>query len=190
MGLVEIFITLVLLLLEGVPGEFVLLNVQHQNQLENMCVPTCASMVLDYYGELVSPERLRTLSIYDSYTFAGLYYQDLINGLNKLGYAWEIRVIPYGKKFDKTFYSALKEIEKALDNHHPVIISTTSPPIGHSVLVVGYFQSKKLFFINDPAKIGIVDQVISIKTLKRIWHEEMSAYRAWILTQPKAIRPN
>lgn len=142
---------------------FVLLKVPHLAQGKNLCAPASASMVLQYYGQSVSQEKVKELanSVTKNPDFAGTYYIDIVNGLKKIGVEWTHREY---KADAAGFEAGMNDLIKSLDAGRPVIIDTQIPPDGHTLVVNGYDQRRKL--------ISLVDPLIPAPGLRQIGYEE------------------
>ncbi len=166
----------------NVQGQRAILSMRHQKQEHNMCVPTAASIVIDYYGGSVSPKEIKKLSIQPNNNFAGTYYSDLVKGIRTIGYVWTIREYPVN---DSAFEIGFSEIRHELDKGHPVIVSTSAPPIGHTMVIAGYDNVRKEVYLIDPNRPQPGKRTLTFSEFKNIWHEDISDGRGIILTNPK-----
>ena len=148
--------------------DYVFLNITHLRQGKNLCAPTSASMALLHFGERVAPERIKSLanSVTTKPDFAGTYFEDIVNGLKKIGATWDLR---YFKTNQEGFEAGLKEITSSLDEGCPVIVDMNVPPDGHTVLVNGYDPNRQL--------ISIVDPLIPAPGLRQLTYREFEV--AW-----------
>ncbi len=163
-------------------GEYQNIKVGYQHQGYNMCVPTSTAIVLSYYGEKISPEKIKALSTPDTSTFAGTFLSDLVKGVKKLGYLWQVRTFSMDSLgFERGF----AEIKAALDDGHPILLSTSLPPIGHTMVMVGYDTLHKQIFLMDPNSAFPGNRTISFTVFHKLWHEDIAKVRAFVLTQPK-----
>jgi len=167
----------------SIRGEYQYIQIQHIRQGYNLCVPTAASMVLQYYGDTISPTKLKELSTPKGSTFSGTYLKDLVTGVKTLGYSWEERVF---RMDDSSFAMGFAEIRSALDQGHPILLSTSSPPIGHTMVMVGYDVFRREIFLVDPNRDAPCKRTMSFYTFKSIWHEDIANVRAFVLTRPKS----
>lgn len=139
-------------------------------------------MVLGYYGDTISPVKLKELSTPKGSKFEGTYLNDIVAGVKTLGYNWEVRAFPAD---DSGFVKGFAEIRSALDEGHPVLLSNSSPPIGHTMVMVGYDVYRREVFLVDPNREAPGRRTISYDTFKSIWHEDIAKARAFVLTRPK-----
>ena len=172
--------TIILLFLlnscSSVPQQ-VLLQVPHKTQTGYLCVPTSASMVLLYYGEDKTPEYLKVLAG-KSKDFQGTYYVDMIAGLKKIGYSWKSK----GFNLDHAgFEAGILEIKHDLADGRPVLISSSSPPVGHTMVIIGYDDVKKNVSLMDPAKEDPGLRILSFESLEQIWHDDFQHNDRWLL---------
>ncbi len=167
---------------ENVRGQHILLSLDHQRQDYNMCVPTAASIVIDYYGEQISPIEIKKLATPPNSDFAGTYYSDLVKGVKALGYEWTVMIYTTD---DSGFETGFAEIRSELDMGHPVIVSTSDPPIGHTMVMVGYDTLRKEVSFTDPNRPAPGKRTLTYSEFKNIWHENISNLRAFIQTNPK-----
>jgi hypothetical protein len=99
-----------------------------------------------------------------------------------LGYNWEVKTF---SPDDSGFLAGFAEIMSALDAGHPILLSTSSPPIGHTMVMVGYDIYRREIFLIDPNREAPGKRTISFDTFKTIWHEDIAKARAFVLTRPK-----
>jgi hypothetical protein len=166
----------------GIRGEYQYIRVAYQQQVHNLCVPTSASMVLHFYGDTISPATLKAISTPKGSTFEGTYLADLVAGVKTLGYNWEVKTF---SPDDSGFLAGFAEIMSALDAGHPILLSTSSPPIGNTMVMVGYDIYRREIFLIDPNREAPGKRTISFDTFKTIWHEDIAKARAFVLTRPK-----
>jgi len=158
------------------------LRIPHMRQEQNLCVPTSAAMVLAYYGDDITPRQLKELAGYRE-DFEGTYFSDMIAGLEKIGYKWQAK----GFDLDHAgFEIGMQEIIRNIVDKRPVLVSTSSDEIGHTMVVVGYDNVRKVVELMDPASTG--SRTISYEKFESVWHE-VTAFKnsnRWILvTWPK-----
>ncbi|HEY6170994.1 MAG TPA: C39 family peptidase [Candidatus Kapabacteria bacterium] len=168
-----------------VQGEYAYIQVIHKEQAVNMCVPTSASMILAYYGDKdISPQSLKQLSTPINSDFDGTYLRDLINGVRSLGYNWELRVFPVDSI---GFENGFREIRQTLDNGNPILLSTSFPPIGHTLVMVGYDTIRREIFLVDPGIEAPGRRTLTYTKFNTIWHDDIADCRAFVLTKPKSV---
>jgi uncharacterized protein YvpB len=145
----------------------------HQRQEPNLCVPTSASMVLRYYGSSASPREIKTLSRglpfdpskpFNDYTMT--YFKDLIQGVGRLGYTWQLR--GYANT-DAGVASGLSDIRQAIDRGNPVLIDTTLYG-GHTFAVTGYDESNQTLYGIDPNISSDLMRVLRYSDVAKIWN--------------------
>jgi hypothetical protein len=169
---------LLLFLLDGCSSypQKVFLSVPHKTQTADLCVPTSASMVLSFYGEEESPQYLKELAGYRA-DFEGTYYVDMSAGLQKIGYEWKSK----GFVLDHTgFERGIKEIKGDLADGRPVLISTSSPPIGHTMVVTSYDDAARNVCLMDPARSPGM-RIMTYEDLEKIRHDDFQHNDRWLL---------
>jgi len=138
--------------------------------------PTSAAMALSYLGA-IRPHPLRSslpvphdnlfgyyvwapYSSFTGFKFARVQYDPLLRPsyggfghCTDAGLTSSLRVLDYITQhgFGSTFYATITfdEIKAALDQNHPVILSTLLTPVGNQIVVRGYTCDHKLI-VNDP----------------------------------------
>jgi Peptidase_C39 like family len=161
-------------------GQSAWIPVSHQHQETNLCVPTSASIILNYFGQRVSPREIKELSMGRQYSpdqpfddFTLTLFRDLISGLHTIGYSW--------KEFDypddpKGLRQGLAAIEHSLDAGIPVMIDSTPirgprfPVEGHTFVVAGYSVPQQVLYAVDPNRPAPGTRVISFQELESIWN--------------------
>ncbi|MDP4198228.1 MAG: C39 family peptidase [Bacteroidota bacterium] len=160
------------------------LTIPYQPQTKsNYCVPACASMVLEYYGDHYSQDTVKALAKSKS-DFTGTYYADLVQGLKSIGYRWEIKTFSLDHL---GFEQGLNAIRVALQQHRPVLISTSSPPIGHTKIVCGYNDRLQMVELVDPLWPPPGEGSMSYRQLEDIWHDDFQhTCRSILVTAPRS----
>jgi Peptidase_C39 like family len=125
----------------------VTLDVDHHRQDPCQCVPTCGAIALAYYGERVSPARIRTLGAAADSRYSGMNFDELVRGTTALGYAWFTSFYPVTRS---GFATGLCDIVRSLRQRRPVVVSIDTPPSGHAVLVHGYDAERRVVCYTDP----------------------------------------
>ena len=66
-------------------GQSAWISVHHRSQERNLCVPTSASIILDYFGDAISPREIKALALNKRYVpgeeftdFSITMFRDLI----------------------------------------------------------------------------------------------------------------
>jgi hypothetical protein len=142
-------------------------------------------MVLAYYGQYESPYYLKDLAGHRK-NFSGTYYSDLVAGLRKIGFHWKMK----GYSLDHTgFERGMNEIRRDLADNRPVLISTSMPPIGHTMVVIGYDDVERTASLMDPAKFDPGLRILSFEKLEEIWHDDSQHNDRWLLvTWPRETK--
>lgn len=164
----------------NVAGRSAWLPLRHQLQETNLCVPTSASIILDYFGRQVSPREIKELSMGRHYSpdkpfkdFTITLFSDLIWGLHGIGYSWKEKDYPDNLN---GLQQGLTEIEHSLDAGIPVMIDTTpvrghtSSVAGHTFVVAGYSVSQQVFYVVDPNLPAPGTRVVAFQELESIWN--------------------
>jgi hypothetical protein len=158
-------------------GESAWIELKHQRQERNLCVPTSASIVLSYFGDDVSPRELKALSERKSYDpearftdFTRMMFQDLIAGLERRGYRWRLESF---ENTDEGFWSGLRVTTESLDEHVPVIIATTTRRVGHAIVIAGYSRPLQTIYAVDPNIEAPGIRLIKFSELQAIWHSNV-----------------
>lgn len=168
-----------------VQGEYAYIQVMHKKQGPKMCVPTSASMILAYYGDKnITPQTLKQLSTPINSDFEGTYLRDLINGVKSFGYDWELRVFPVDSA---GFENGFREIRQTLDRGNPILLSTSFPPVGHTLVMVGYDTTRKEVFLVDPDMEAPGRRTLTYAKFKMMWHDDIADCRAFVLTSQKSV---
>jgi hypothetical protein len=83
----------------SVAGQSAWIPLHFQHQETNLCVPTSASIILDYFGDEISPREIKELSLGKRYSpdkpfndFTITLFRDLNDGLKRRGYAWREKI--------------------------------------------------------------------------------------------------
>ncbi|HEV2469913.1 MAG TPA: C39 family peptidase [Candidatus Sulfotelmatobacter sp.] len=164
----------------NVAGQSAWISLRHQAQETNLCVPTSASIILDYFGDQVSPREIKELSMGRRYSpdkpfndFSITLFRDLISGLDRIGYSWKER--DYADD-PKGMRRGIADIEHSLDGGLPVMIDTTpvrqhtSNGGGHTFVVAGYSVSQQAVYVVDPNVPAPGTRVIAFRELESIWN--------------------
>jgi len=172
------------------PGVSAYIELSHQQQETNLCVPTSASMVLQRTGTTISPREIKVLSSnkrlrhhqeFDDFT--PTMFVDLIAGLSKIGVRWEQRTY---RNHKHGFRDGLKDLKAALDGGSPAL-ADTSLYGGHTFAVVGYDEAKRQVIAVDPAIPAPGLRVISYDDFEDIWNSRGVGFngRGAVFTSPK-----
>lgn len=166
----------------------VLSDIQYYKQStgSNLCVPTCAAMVLRWYGDLKTPVELKELSTPPDSDFAGTYFHDMVKGVAKLGYDWSLKSYP---TTDRGFEDGFRDIQQCIVNRCPVLVDLHIPPIGHTVLIVGFNPKTKEVIFLDPLLDHPGVKISSYDTFKEEWRSVISDNRGAIYTKPQEAPP-
>jgi Peptidase_C39 like family len=155
------------------PTQSAWIPLNHQLQERNLCVPTSASIILDYFGDSISPRKIKALSLHKQYTpgdrftdFSITFFRDLIVGLAGVGYDWNEKSYPNNHE---GFERGLGEIERSLDAAVPVMIDTSHYG-GHTFVVAGYSVPDRKLFIVDPGAPPPGMRAAAFKDIEHIWN--------------------
>jgi uncharacterized protein YvpB len=163
------------------------LPVAQIRQETNLCVPTSASMVLDYYGYTYSPREIKVWSRGQEFEpgqafndFTITYFSDLISGMRVHQIAWTAASF---SNDDSGFENGIREIEKQIDEGKPVLVDT-SLYTGHTFVVDGYDLAKDVLIIADPFIDAPGIREISLEDFSVLWNSTKvgSNIRAAIFT--------
>ena len=168
------------------------LDVDHIGQEAMMAVPTAASMILHYYGDPRPPRELKSISAGKSYDealpfndFTVTMYDDLLRGMDRLGYGWTER------RFAATrtgLEEGLRAITESLADGRPVL-ADVSVPEGHAFVIRGFDAETRELHIVDPKAPAPGRYTMTYAAFGEVWNE--SAYgrsgRYLILTRPRNV---
>jgi hypothetical protein len=164
----------------NVPGQSAWIPLRYQAQETNLCVPTSASIILDYFGQQLSPREIKELSMgrqyspgepFNDFTLTRLH--DLVSGLHTIGYSW--KVIDYPDD-PKGLQRGLAAIEHSLDAGIPVMIDTTPiqgpgfPVEGHTFVIAGYSVAQQALYAVDPNRPAPGKRMVSFQEFESIWN--------------------
>jgi uncharacterized protein YvpB len=154
----------------NIKSQSIYCEVNHIPQYSNLCVGASAQMVLAYYGENIDQKDIKrhadgiNYKDNDKRLYKAIFFIKLIKALKDFGIQWEEESYP--------MYSGdqgLDFIINEIRNKRPVLIDTTLYR-GHTVVVNGYCENKKLFIITDPNIKSPGIRIISYQNLRRIWN--------------------
>jgi hypothetical protein len=164
----------------NIAGQSAWIPLRHQEQEENLCVPTSASIILDYFGQQVSPREIKELALGKRYApdrpfhdFSITLFRDLISGLHRIGYSW--KEIDYPDNV-KGLRRGMADMERSLDAGMPVMIDTTpvrgngAAIAGHTFVIAGYSEAQHAVYAVDPNLLAPGTRVVSFEELERIWN--------------------
>lgn len=166
------------------------IELNHQLQERNLCVPTSASIVLQYFGQTATPRELKVLSRGKKYDpnkrfkdFTLTMFNDLIGGISTLGISWKQMNWANNKAGAEL---GLAEIRQEIDKSNPVLIDTNLYG-GHTFIVNGYDENARYLIIMDPNIPAPGIRVISYKDIEKIWNSRGVGYngRGAVFTEPK-----
>jgi Peptidase_C39 like family len=161
---------------------------RHQRQERNLCVPTSASIILDYFGHSVSPREIKALALNKSYApgdgftdFSDTLFRDLIAGLARRGYDWREKTYVNDSR---GFKRGLADIERSLDDGVPVMIDTTLHD-GHTFVVAGYSVPDRDIFVVDPFEAAPGVRAVGIRELQGIWNSRATGFNGRAAVFPR-----
>ena len=140
----------------SIPREYIKLDLNHITQERNLCVPTCASMMLAKFGWNYPPRQLKLMTLNKSYygprtpfsDFTTMKFVDLINALRaKAKINWHERLYSETRQ---GFQNGLNDIKISLRKGYPVMIGLDVSKEGHAVVVCGVDEKNKRLIVNDP----------------------------------------
>jgi hypothetical protein len=175
----------------NIPGQSAWIPLHHQRQETNLCVPTSASIILDYFGDSISPREINELSLGHRYApdkpfedFTVTLFRDLDSGLARRGYHWKEKdYVNDGSGLKK----GLLDVERSLDAQIPVMIDTTTDA-GHTVVVAGYSISDQLLIAVDPNERSPGIRIIGFQELGSIWNSRSVGFGARAAVFPQRRR--
>lgn len=166
------------------------LAVDHIGQEAMMAVPTAASMILHYYGDPRPPREVKSVAAGRTYDealpfndFTVTLYDDLLRGMDQLGYGWtERRYAQTQAGLDE----GLRAITESLADGRPVL-ADVSVPHGHAFVIRGFDAATRELHIVDPKAPAPGRATMTYAAFGEIWNE--SAYgrsgRYLILTRAR-----
>ena len=160
----------------------VFLELKHQRQDVNLCVPTSASMILAYYRDDWDPKYLKSIATPPDSTFPGTYGRDMVSGMRKLGYRWEEGCFSTGSF---GFQRGLPELKRSVFDRRPVMVGLYDPPVGHYVVLVGFDDAKRELTFMDPGQPYPGLRTMSEEEFRSVWRENIVNYRCAIFTRPR-----
>jgi len=139
-------------------------------------------MILAYYGDRRDPAYLKSLAALPGSEFPGTYYKDMVAGLGKIGYRWQEECFPVDAD---GFATGLHKLKRSVLEDHPVIVSLFDPPIGHTVVLVGFDEASQELTFLDPNETAPGLRTIPVEELRVFWREHAIKYRCAVFTSPK-----
>jgi hypothetical protein len=162
------------------------INIVHQKQERNLCVPTSASMMLSKFGWNYPPRQIKLASLnmpyYGSNTpfnhWTGMSTLELMNGIRYIGITtWRTEFFLLSD-----FDNALKEIKSSVSSGYPVMILVTIANVGHALVVSGYDDTTQKIKVNDPAMKFPGITYYSYSQLKTVWSNRFARRGAVFMT--------
>lgn len=138
------------------PNEYIKINLNHITQERNLCVPTCASMMLFKFGWNYTPRQLKLMTLNKPYygpaapfsDYTGMKFSELISALrSKAGIRWTEKLYP--GTYDG-YLKGLNDIKNSLRRGYPVMIGLYYGTYGHVVTVCGFDEKNKTIIVNEP----------------------------------------
>lgn len=131
------------------------INLIHQKQEPNLCIPTSASIVLNKFGQKYSPRQIKALSRGKIYNpgapfndFTTTTYSDLVSGLKRVGIYWNIA---YYENNSSGFQAGMTRIKNSIKYGYPVLISiSVAPGYGHCIVACGFDDKERMITTMDP----------------------------------------
>jgi Peptidase_C39 like family len=169
-------------------GQSAWVQLRHQHQERNLCVPTSASIILDYFGDSISPREIKELSLNKPYApgdkftdFSITFFRDLIAGLARRGYGWHEKTY---RNDGRGLRKGLSEIERSLDAGIPVMIDTTTEG-GHTFVVAGYSIPNQTLLAVDPAEPFPGIREVGFAELDGIWNSSAVGFNGRAAVYPQ-----
>ena len=160
-------------------GQYAYLEIMHEHQRPNLCLPTCVAMTMNYYGDGKTQYTLKRLSNEHKDIFSGTSFEEIQDGIKKIGYTWD----RWKWHNDSAgFHNAIDAIEQSLDYGKPVIVSIKVPLVEyrrnryHALLAFGYDAKEHEIFILDPARQFPGKRHITFDELREMWDEDGALY--------------
>lgn len=154
---------------DEIKSQSIYCEVNHIPQYNNLCVGASAEMVLDYYGKRINQKDIKRhadgidYKDNDKRLYKAILFVKLTKALKDFGIEWERKLYPMNSG-----NQGLDFIINEIRNNRPVLIDTTLYR-GHTVVVNGYCENKKLFIITDPNIKSPGIRIISYQNLRLIW---------------------
>jgi hypothetical protein len=167
-------------------GQYAYLQIAHEQQSPDLCLPTCVAMAMNFYGDGKSQWTVKRLSNEHKDLFSGTSFEEIQHGIKPLGYTWDRWRWP-GDTMG--FRHAINALEQSLDGGKPVIIEVkvqfvSSTPdwvlqpgfglnrpqqAGHALIAFGYDNEAKQIFVMDPAMPFPGKRYIPFSELQAMW---------------------
>lgn len=155
--------------------DVVRLDVPHIRQKPWLCVPTSSAMILRYFGERHDPVKLKAVAEghkpKSRRNTRFTYWVDMRHSLRKIGKNWYIRDYPKSAAGYRNGWNAIK---KSLRAGNPVMVDVHLGG-GHTFVVMGYNEQKKLVYIRDPDIPGSRSRALSYAEFQKHWHNHRFA---------------
>ncbi|MHC5082215.1 MAG: C39 family peptidase, partial [Planctomycetota bacterium] len=154
----------------------VFLGMRHILQGHNMCAPTSAAMTLNYYGFKCDPYQIK-LKCPKSPVGTGTGWDKLVIGIEAVsGKKWQTAEVPYD---DAGFDDGLARTKANLDKGFPVLVDIREVGSGqrpqgsaHTVVAIGYDESKRVIYFQDPAIKYPGVRAFPYGHFKRAWNSQ------------------
>jgi uncharacterized protein YvpB len=164
----------------------VFLDVPQVSQgMQPWCVPASVAMALAYYGQEVSPARLKQLA--ESHKHPSqrnvhvTSWLDMQRGLKKIGARWTIEHYPNTLA---GFQDGLRDIKRSLDRGRPVLVDVDLLT-GHTFVIVGYNDKEQVLYFRDPLLKDGRQRILSYGMLYQNWHNRaLARTRSAFFTRP------
>lgn len=139
------------------PNEYIKIDLNHITQERNLCVPTCASMMLAKFGWNYPPRQLKLMTLNKTYygpnapftDYTAMKFSLLIDTLrSKAAIYWREAIYSLD---DQGFQLGLYDMKNSIRRGFPVMIGIYINGNAHVVVVCGFDEAKKRVIIDDPA---------------------------------------
>lgn len=167
-------------------SDMVFLDVPQVSQgRQPWCVTASVSMALAYYGQDVSPARLKQLA--EEHKHPSLRnvwvtsWLDMQEGLERIGAHWKIKHYPNNAT---GFRKGLRDIKRSLRRGRPVLVDVDLST-GHTFVIVGFNDKEQVFYFRDPLLKDGRQRILSYGMLYKNWHNRaMARTRSAFFTRP------
>ncbi len=160
---------------EIVRGRYAYIEIAHEEQSPDLCLPTCVAMALNYYGAGKSQWTIKRLSNEHKDLFSGTSLEEVQQGIKPLGYTWD----RWRWRADSMgFVNGLDAIKQSLDRGKPVIIGihverdvADHRRLGHALLAFGYDAEEREIMFMDPAQTFPGKRHVSYDHFREMWNQ-------------------